>query len=147
MSIPTFGSLAAAIKSDLNQWLKTNCQLLRLDVLEKTSAVASLLLYGLLLLNLVFFALLFAFLALGFLLGSCIDSLAGGFGLITLLYLGLLGLLFVCRKPLLTRLRNLFLKTMDPDLVGEFAEPAGEFFDSASDFQQSSSNPHAHENP
>jgi hypothetical protein len=119
MDRPTFGAFAATLKSDITEWAKTRCELLRLEMLEKASAIGSLLLYGLILLNVVFFALLFAFLALGFLLAEWLQSLVGGFALITLLYLLMLGLLVVRRQSLLAGLKNLFLRILEPDLTDE----------------------------
>lgn len=104
------------IKEDIISLINTKLQLLKLEVFEKSSAVGSILILGVVVVNLVFFTLLFAFLALGFLLGQWVGSLAGGFGLVTLIYLVLLVILLVCRKPIMRAFQNIFLKEFDPDL-------------------------------
>jgi hypothetical protein len=119
MNAPTLGAFAATLKSDVTEWVKTKLELLRLETLDKTATAATLLLYGLILLNIVFFALLFAFLTLGVLLGQWVGSLAGGFALISLLYLLLLGLLILGRKTLWNKLKDLFLIVLEPDLKDE----------------------------
>jgi hypothetical protein len=119
METYTFSTLIAALKTDVKELAEIKLELLRLETVEKSSAAGSFLLYGLIIINLVFFALLFAFIALGFLLGEWIDNIAGGFVIVTLIYLLLLILLIVCRKPILTGFKNRFLKVLDPDLDDE----------------------------
>lgn len=113
------GTILSVIKTDVTELINTKMKLLKLEVFEKTSLVGSFLIYGLIIMNIVFFALLFAFLALGFLIGQWVNSLAGGFGIVTLLYLVILVILYACRKSITTAFQNLFLKELDPDLSGE----------------------------
>jgi hypothetical protein len=116
---PNLGTLTSAIKADVKELIHTKIKLLRLEVFEKTSTVGSFLIYGLIVMNIVFFALLFAFIALGFLIGQRIGNFAGGFAIVTLIYLVILVFLFIGRKPILRRLQNLFLRELDPDLDNE----------------------------
>jgi hypothetical protein len=113
------GTLLSEIKTDLVGLINTKIELLKLEALEKTSVAGSFLIYGLIIMNLVFFALLFAFMALGFLIGSWVNSLAGGFGIVTLIYLVILAVLVAWRKSIFTCLQNLFLKELDPELKEE----------------------------
>jgi uncharacterized membrane protein YqjE len=113
------GTLISVIKTDIRELVHTQIELLKLEAFEKTSAVGSFLIYGLILMNLVFFALLFAFIALGFLLGEWVHNTAGGFALVTVIYLLILLILIACRKSILAGFRNLFLKELDPDLEDE----------------------------
>ena len=107
---PTFSTIIAALKTDIKELIATKLELTRLEIFEKSSAAGSFLIYGVLIINLIFFALLFAFVALGFLFGKWVGSIAGGFALVALIYLVLLIILLACRKSILNRLQNLFLK-------------------------------------
>ena len=111
------GKLIAAIKQDLTDLINVKIELLKLEAYEKVSAVASVLVYGLIIILLAFFALFFAFIALGFWFGQLVDSTAGGFGIGAVLYLIILAVLFACRKSILSFFTNLFLKTMEPSLT------------------------------
>ncbi len=110
------GTIFSEIKTDLVELINAKVELLKLEAFEKTSVVGSFLIYGLIIMNLIFFAFLFAFIALGFWIGDWVGNLAGGFGIVTLIYLIILTILIACRKPIFTSLQNLFLKELDPDL-------------------------------
>ncbi|MDR0866475.1 MAG: phage holin family protein [Candidatus Symbiothrix sp.] len=113
------GELISVLRTDIVELVNTKLELLKLETLEKTSKLGSFMIYGLIVMNLVFFALLFAFIALGFLIGDWIHSTAGGFAVVTLIYLMILAILFACRKSILTGFQNLFLKELDPSLEDE----------------------------
>ena len=115
----TFSTLITVLKADIQELIATKMELARLEVLEKSSTAGSFLIFGLIIINLIFFAILFAFVALGFLFGKWLESAAGGFAIVTLIYLVLLIILIACRKPILNSLKNLFLKELDPDLTDE----------------------------
>jgi uncharacterized membrane protein YqjE len=119
MSTTTLGTIISNLKEDIMELIKVKMQVLRLEIFEKTSIAASFLIYGLIIINLVFFALLFAFMALGFLFGDLIHSVAGGFGIVVFIYLLLLAALILCRKSILTGFQNSFLKEMDADLTND----------------------------
>ena len=113
------GTIISVIKTDIMELINVKIEYYKLEIYEKTSAVGSFLVYGLIIMNLIFFAFLFAFMALGFLIGGWIGSLAGGFGIVTLLYLAILAILFGTRKSIIRTLQNMFLKELDPDLEDE----------------------------
>ena len=115
----TLSTVVTFLKTDVKELIDTKLELARLEVFEKTSVASSFLIYGLIIILVVFFALLFAFIALSILFGAWINSPAGGFAIVALIYLGLLIILFACRKSILNRFRNLFLKELDPDLTDE----------------------------
>lgn len=127
----TLGEIIAILKTDLTEFIKTKMEYLKLEVYEKTSATGSFLVYGLIIMNLVFFALFAAFIALGFLIGQWVGSVAGGFGIVALFYIIILFVLYLCRKPVLRGLQNLFLKQLDKDLSdpyryeSEYRAPSG----------------------
>ncbi len=113
------GTLISVIKNDIIALINTKIEYVKLELFEKTSKVGSFLIYGLIIMNLVFFALLFAFVALGFLIGGWLDSVSAGFGIVTLIYLIALVIMFACRKSIIKSFQNMFLKELDPDLEDE----------------------------
>lgn len=113
------GTLISVIKTDIIELINTKIEYYKLEIFEKTSAIGSFLIYGLIIMNLIFFAFLFAFVALGFLIGEWIGSLAGGFGIVTLIYLAILAILIGGRKSIIKAFQNMFLKELDPDLEDE----------------------------
>ena len=112
-------TFVSEIRADLTELVCTKAEYFRLTVFEKTSKVGSFLIYGLILLNVIFFALLFCFMALGYFIGEWINSTAGGYAIVALLYLVLLAILLLFRKSIMIRVQNLFLKELDPDLEDE----------------------------
>ncbi|MDR2844080.1 MAG: phage holin family protein [Candidatus Symbiothrix sp.] len=117
------GTLLSALKTDAKELLATKFEWLRLDMLEKTSATGSVLIYSLIILNIVFFALLFAFLAFGLWIGDLVHNLAGGFAIVTLFYILLLFVLVICRKSVFRTFQNWFLKALYSDLKDSDESP------------------------
>jgi amino acid transporter len=109
-------SLIAKLKADAQELIESKIELLKLEILEKTSIAGSFIIWGLIMINLVFFLFLFAFIALGFLIGQWISNVAGGFAIVAVLYLLILIVLVIFRKPVFTGLQNMFLKGLAPDL-------------------------------
>ena len=106
----------SALKTEIKEWVEIRAKLLQLQVFEKTSGVGSFLIFGIIIINFLFFAFLFAFLALGFLLGKWVNSIAGGFAVICGFYILMPALMLIFRKGIFTRLQNLFLKSlMNPE--------------------------------
>jgi len=106
--------LLSALKTEIKDWVEVRLKLLQLDVFGKTAIVGSFLIFGMIIINLLFFALLFAFFALSFLIGNWINSLAGGFSIICCLYLLILAMLLIFRKAIFTGLQNLLLNELNP---------------------------------
>ena len=75
------------LKEDLSAYVELKVELLKLTAYERTGKLVSVLSYGLILLLLAFFAILFIFLALGFFLRDILDNVAGGFAIVALLYM------------------------------------------------------------
>jgi hypothetical protein len=116
------GDYVAAIKDNISAWVATRFEWLRLEILERTSTTGAGLIYGMIAINFVFFAMLFAFLALGFWLGDLMDNNALGFALVTGIYLVLLLVMLVFRKPIIDLIRNMFLKEMYPEFKNQTNE-------------------------
>lgn len=63
------GTVFRELKEDVSAYVELKLELLKLSTYERTGKVIAVLSYGLILLFLAFFAILFIFLALGFFLG------------------------------------------------------------------------------
>ena len=113
METNTFETLFSTLKTDVKEWVRTKSEWLKLDVFEKSSLLGSMLIYGLIVMNVVFFALLFAFIALGLLFAEWVHNTAGGFALVTLIYLLALIILIVFRKAVIRCLQNVFIKELN----------------------------------
>ena len=112
--------LLSALKAEIKEWVEVRIKLLQLHIFEKTAVVGSFLIYGIIIINLLFFAFLFAFLALGFLIGKWISSIAGGFAIISFFYVLVLIMILIFRKGIFNGLQNLFLKDlMNPEPENE----------------------------
>ena len=105
-----FNTLFADVKKDLTAYITLKLEILKLGVYEKSSVFSSLLLYGLILLLVVFFAFLFLFLALGLYIGQLLNSYGTGMALVAVLYIIILAILLWQRKNVQNCLINLFVK-------------------------------------
>jgi hypothetical protein len=105
----------SGIKLDIKELIRLKIEILRLEILEKVSVTVSFVIYGLVIVNLIFFLLLFAFVALGFLIGEWIKSMAGGFCIVSAIYLICLIAMLLCRKAIFLRFKNLLLKELDSE--------------------------------
>jgi amino acid transporter len=115
--------LLSALKTEIRDWVEIRLKLLQLNVFEKTAIVGSFLIFGVIIINLLLFAFLFAFIALGVLIGNRINSIAGGFAIICLLYLVILTGLLIFRKAVFTAFQNLLLKELNPKPDEESSDP------------------------
>jgi len=112
--------LLSALRTEIKEWVEIRVKLLQLQVYEKTAIAGSFLIYGIIIINLLFFAFLFAFLALGLLIGKWINSNAGGFAIISFFYVLILILILIFHKSIFNGLQNLFLKDlMNPEPENE----------------------------
>jgi len=84
-------------------------KLFQLVIYEKSGSAMSFLLYGLIVLLVIFFSVLFLFLALGFYLGELMRSMALGMVSVAALYILFLCLLILFRKKIQLWVMNLFL--------------------------------------
>ena len=111
--------LLSALETEIKDWVETRIKLLQLNVFEKTAIVSSFLVLGVIVINLLFLIFLFAFVALGFLLGKWVNSVAGGFAIISLFYLLILVVILIFRKSIFINLQNLLLKELNPESEDE----------------------------
>jgi len=113
--------LLSAFKVDVKEWVEVRTKILQLHVFEKTSIIGSFLIFVVIIINLLFFALLFAFFALSFLIGKWVNSVAGGFAIVSSCYLLALAVVLFFRKIIFISLQNLLLKELNTD---SFVEPS-----------------------
>ncbi|WMI43013.1 hypothetical protein Q8809_01420 [Parabacteroides distasonis] len=86
--------------------MESKLELLKLSAYERTGKVISVLSYGLILLFLGFFAILFIFMAVGFFLGEWLGSSGAGLGIVALLYLLLIGIILLTKDRIRTKIIN-----------------------------------------
>ncbi|HJA88671.1 MAG TPA: phage holin family protein [Candidatus Parabacteroides intestinavium] len=100
------------LKEDISAYINLKLELLKLNTYEKSGKIISLLSYGLILFFLVVFVILFIFLSLGFFLGDLLDNAAIGFGIISLLYLVLIGITVKKAQWIQTKVLNKVIATL-----------------------------------
>lgn len=100
------------LREDVSAFVELKLELLKLNTYERTGKVIAVLSYGLVLLFLAFFAILFIFLALGFFLGEWIGFTGAGFALVAVLYLLLMGLIIRNREIITTKVLNEVIATL-----------------------------------
>lgn len=100
------GKVFRELKEDLSAYVELKLELLKLSTYERTGKVISVLSYGMILLFLAFFAILFIFLAFGFFLGTWLGSLGSGFAIVAILYLLLIGLIMMNKDKISTKVLN-----------------------------------------
>ena len=100
------------LREDISAFVELKLELLKLNTYERTGKVIAVLSYGLVLLFLAFFAILFIFLALGFFLGEWIGVTGAGFGLVAILYLLLMWLIIRNREIITTKVLNEVIATL-----------------------------------
>ena len=85
------GKIFRELKDDVSTYVELKLELLKLSTYERSGQLIAILSYGLILLFLAFFAILFIFLALGFFMGDIFGSMGTGFAFVAVLYLLLIG--------------------------------------------------------
>lgn len=107
------GQLFRELKEDISAYAETKFELFKLSSYERVGRVAGLLSYGLVLMLLAFFALLFIFFSMGFFLGDLFDSLGLGFGCIAVLYIFLMVMVFLNKKRIEDKVLNEVIDAMN----------------------------------
>lgn len=100
------GKIFHELKDDVWAYVELKLELLKLSTYERTGKVIALLSYGLILLFSAFFAIVFIFLALGFLLGDLLSSFGAGFGIVAVLYILFVGIIIMNRGRISTKVLN-----------------------------------------
>lgn len=100
------------LKQDVSAYMELKLELLKLNTYERTGKVIGLLSYGLILLFLAFFAVLFIFLALGFFLGEILDVPGSGFAIVALLYVAIIWIITKNEAKIRTKILNLAIAAL-----------------------------------
>ena len=100
------GKIFSELKKDVTAYMESKLELLKLSAYERTGKVISVLSYGLILLFLGFFAILFIFMAVGFFLGEWLGSSGAVLGIVALLYLLLIGIILLTKDRIRTKIIN-----------------------------------------
>ena len=100
------------LKKDLSAYVELKLELLKLNTYERTGKVIAVLSYGVILLFLAFFAILFIFLALGFFLGDLFGSVGSGFGVVAVLYLLLIGIIVINKDRISNKVLNVVISAL-----------------------------------
>lgn len=106
------GKIFHELKDDIWAYVELKLELLKLSTYERTGKVIALLSYGLILLFSAFFAVVFIFLALGFLLGDLLGSFGAGFGIVAVLYILFVGIIIMNRDRISTKVLNEVIDAM-----------------------------------
>ncbi|WP_287621773.1 phage holin family protein [Parabacteroides sp.] len=126
------GKIFSELKKDVTAYMESKLELLKLSAYERTGKVISVLSYGLILLFLGFFAILFIFMAVGFFLGEWLGSSGAGLGIVALLYLLLIGIILLTKDRIRTKIINEVIAALSANddknetNYEQAANPAGE---------------------
>ena len=100
------------LKNEFSAYVGLKWHLWKLITIERVADYLSALSHALILLLFLFFSFLFFFLALGFVLGEWLGSIALGFLLVCVLYIGLAYIWVILKKEILFWMLNLFVKIL-----------------------------------
>ena len=119
----------SGLKNDISTYVETRLELMKLNTYERVAKTMAVFSYGIVLVLLAFFAILFLFLALGFFLGEILNSVALGFLLVVGMYLLLFGRILLLREKISGRVTNEIITAMmskDEKEDEETTDPAGD---------------------
>lgn len=94
------------LKQDVTAYVELKAELLKLEIYERAGKGISALSYALILFLLVFFLILFMFVAIGFFLGDRLGSIGLGFSIVAAFYLLLVGVVYLLRNKIRTKVLN-----------------------------------------
>lgn len=105
-------NIFSKLKDDLTAYVKLRLELLKLDTYERVGELTATLSYGLVLLFLAFFSVLFIFIALGFFLGELLHSTAAGFGIVAAIYIICFAVILLVRNKLREKILNVVIAAL-----------------------------------
>ena len=111
----------AELKEDISTYVELRLELLKLNTYERVAKTMAVFSYGIVLVLLAFFAILFLFLALGFFLGELLGSMALGFVLV-------FGITMFFKRKITSKVMNEIITAMmskDEKDNEETTDPAG----------------------
>ena len=100
------------LKQDISTYVELKLELLKLNTYERVGKVIALLSYGLILIFLVFFAVLFIFLALGFFIGELLNMPSAGFAIVSLFYLIIIWMVTLNKEKIHLKIQNILIAAL-----------------------------------
>lgn len=100
------------LKEDISAYVELKLELLKLNTYERTGKLIAVLSYGVVLMFLAFFAILFIFLALGFFLGDWFGSSGIGFAIVAILYVLLIGIIVTNKHKISDKVLNVVIAAL-----------------------------------
>ena len=107
------GKIFRELKDDVSTYVELKLELLKLSTYERSGQLIAILSYGLILLFLAFFAILFIFLALGFFMGDIFGSMGTGFAFVAVLYLLLIGHIIMNKGRICNTVLNVVIAALN----------------------------------
>ena len=107
------GKIFRELKDDVSTYVELKLELLKLSTYERSGQLIAILSYGLILLFLAFFAILFIFLALGFFMGDIFGSMGTGFAFVAVLNLLLIGLIIMNKGRICNTVLNVVIAALN----------------------------------
>lgn len=101
------------LRNDISSYVELKLELLKLSTYERSGHLIAVLSYGLIILFLAFFAILFIFLALGFFMGDVFGSIGAGFAFVAVLYLLLIGLIMTNKQKICNTVLNIVIAALN----------------------------------
>jgi len=109
------GQIFNELKEDISTYVEIKFNFYKLSLYEKAGKLVSSLSYILALVVLIFMAIFFLFLALGFLLGEWLNSTSAGIAIVGGIYLILIGILIMNKKWFSDKIMNNVISALDDD--------------------------------
>lgn len=106
------GKVFQELKKDLTTYVELKMELLKLNTYERTGKVIAVLSYGLIMVFLILFAILFIFMAIGFLLGDVFDNTASGFAYVFLMYTAIIYYVVRRKEKILSKIQDEIIEAL-----------------------------------
>lgn len=106
------GKIFSELKSNILTYVELKLELLKLSTYERSGQLIATLSYGLILMFMAFFAILFIFLALGFVLSDVLGSMGAGFAVVAVLYILLIGLIVANKNRICNKVLNVVIAAL-----------------------------------
>jgi len=106
------GQVFRELKEDITVYAESKFELFKLSSYESVGKVAGLLTYGLILICLALFALLFIFISVGYFLGEMLHSAGLGFACVAGLYLIIMLVVVLMKKRIKTKVINEIIEAL-----------------------------------
>lgn len=107
------GKIFSELKANVLTYVELKLELLKLSTYERSGQLIATLSYGLILMFMAFFAILFIFLALGFVLSDMLGSMGAGFAVVAVLYILLIGLIVANKNSICNKVLNVVIAALN----------------------------------